>query len=78
MENKRYYNIDVVNSFINENKQFKELNTKIFLKWVNELAIFKGKKMIKNRDHNGRYFILESEAKSKNDELFEQRDTAPF
>jgi hypothetical protein len=58
VKNIKYYNQETINSFINENKQFKELNSKQFLKWVSELAKYKNLKLIKERDHNGRYFEL--------------------
>jgi len=68
--NKRYYNSEALQSFINDNKQFKDLNTKQFLKWVSELAKYKNAKITKDRDHLGRYFEIENESKEEDSFLF--------
>jgi len=68
--NIRIYNNEILNKFINEYKQYKDLNSKVFLKWVAEYAIYKGFDFIKNRDTSGRYFELketETETKTEKD-----------
>ena len=61
MFNKRHYNSETLQLFLSEYKNFKELNSKQFLKWISELAKFRNVKLIKERDHLGRYFELEKD-----------------
>jgi hypothetical protein len=64
--NVRIYNTEIIMKFANEYKQYRDVNTKTFLKWVSEYATFKGFDFIKNRDTSGRYFELkETETETK-------------
>jgi hypothetical protein len=56
-----HYNSAKLQEFISEFTGFKDLEPRRFLKWVQSYADFKGLKMTKGRNHNGRYFELESE-----------------
>jgi len=59
--NTRIYNNDLYNSFLNEYKNYKELNIKSLLKWIKEYSEYKGYDFIKINDHKGRGIILETE-----------------
>lgn len=56
----RIYNASILSKFTDEYKSYAKLNTRTFLKWVNEYAKFKGYDMVKDRDHVGRYFELQT------------------
>jgi hypothetical protein len=56
--NIRIYNSEIMIRFTSEYKNYKDLTTKIFLKWVKEYCIFKGFEMKKDRDQTGRYFEI--------------------
>lgn len=58
MHNARIYNNEIIQKFQNEYKNYKDLNTKVFLKWVKEYCIFKGLEFTKDRDSLGRYFEI--------------------
>jgi hypothetical protein len=54
----RIYNTQIIAKFVDENKTFKDLHTKTFLKWVDEYCLFIGCKIEKDKDTHGRYFEL--------------------
>lgn len=56
--NIRIYNNEIITKFTNEYKNYKDLNTKQFLKWVKEYCIFKKLELKKERDSLGRYFEI--------------------
>lgn len=56
--NKNIYNQDAVNLFLQENRLFKDLDTRKLLKWMAEYATYKGLKLKKGKDNKGRYFRL--------------------
>ena len=58
---KRIYNSEVIRNFCDEHKNWKDLSSKVFLKWVEKWAEFKGYVFEKDRDINGRYFVIHSE-----------------
>lgn len=66
--NTRYYNSEIVIKFQNEYKNYKDLNTKQFLKWVKEYCIFKNYDLKKDKDNIGRYFEIVN-VKDKFEEL---------
>lgn len=55
-----HYNGSKIQEFTSEFTSFKELEPRKFLKWVQSYADYKGYNITKGRNHNGRYFILES------------------
>jgi hypothetical protein len=55
-----YYNGSKIQEFTSEFTSFKELEPRRFLKWVQSYADYKGHNLNKGRNHNGRYFLLES------------------
>ena len=59
--NTRLYNNDIYNSFLNEYKNYKELNIKSLLKWIKEYAEYKGYSFNKIHDHKGRGIELLTE-----------------
>jgi hypothetical protein len=59
--NTRLYNNDLYNSFLNEYKNYKELNIKSLLKWIKEYCDYKGYEFTKINDHKGRGVILATE-----------------
>ena len=56
--NERIYNNASIEEFKNETNGWKDLEGRRYLKWIGEYAKFKQLKLIKERDHNGRYFEL--------------------
>jgi len=66
--NVRYYNAEIIIKFQNEYKNYKDLNTKQFLKWVKEYCIFKNYDLKKDKDNIGRYFEIVN-VKDKFEEL---------
>ena len=56
--NTRIYNNEIIIKFTNEYKNYKDLNTKQFLKWIKEYCIFKSFELKKDRDSLGRYFEI--------------------
>ena len=56
--NKNIYNYDAINLFLKENRNFKDLDTRRFMKWMGEYATYKGFKLKKGRDSKGRFFRL--------------------
>jgi len=70
-ENTRIYNSNILMSFINDNRNYKDLNSRNFNKWVSVYCDFKGFELIKSKDHNGRYFeIINLKKQNNNDEDF--------
>lgn len=57
-----HYNGSKIQEFTSEFTSFKELEPRRFLKWVQAYADYKSLKMTRGRNHNGRYFLLESGA----------------
>jgi hypothetical protein len=55
-----YYNGSKIQEFTSEFTSFKELEPRRFLKWVQSYADYKGYNLNKGRNHNGRYFLLDS------------------
>jgi hypothetical protein len=55
-----YYNGSKIQEFTSEFTSFKELEPRRFLKWVQSYADYKGHNLNKGRNHNGRYFLLDS------------------
>jgi hypothetical protein len=55
-----HYNGTKIQEFTSEFTSFKELEPRRFLKWVQSYADYKGYNITKGRNHNGRYFILDS------------------
>jgi hypothetical protein len=55
-----HYNGSKIQEFTSEFTSFKELEPRRFLKWVQSYADYKGYNITKGRNHNGRYFILDS------------------
>jgi hypothetical protein len=62
--NTRLYNAEIISKFTNEYKNYKDLNSKQFLKWVKEYCVFKGYELRKDRDSLGRYFEIIEERKN--------------
>ena len=62
--NTRLYNAEIISKFTNEYKNYKDLNSKQFLKWVKEYCVFKGFELRKDRDSLGRYFEIIEERKN--------------
>jgi hypothetical protein len=56
--NKIIYNFDAINLFLKENKSFKDLDTRRFMKWLVEYCLFKTFKLKKGKDHKGRWFMI--------------------
>ncbi len=56
--NKNIYNSDAIHLFLKENRSFKDLDTRRFMKWMGEYANYKGFKLKKGRDNKGRFFRL--------------------
>ena len=56
--NKRIYNNAAIEEFKSETNGWKDLEGRRFLKWIAEYSKFKQLKLIKERDHSGRYFEL--------------------
>jgi hypothetical protein len=56
--NKIIYNFDAINLFLKENKSFKDLDTRRFMKWLAEYCLFKSYKLKKGKDHKGRWFMI--------------------
>jgi hypothetical protein len=54
------YNGTKIQEFTSEFTSFKELEPRRFLKWVQSYADYKGYNLNKGRNHNGRYFLLDS------------------
>ena len=70
-ENTRVYNSQILSAFISDNRNYKDLNIRALNKWIGAYADFKGYEVVKNKDHNGRYFeILTNNIK--------EEDEAPF
>lgn len=69
-ENTRIYNSQILMAFINDNRNYKDLNSRNFNKWVSVYCDFKGFELVKGKDHNGRYFeIINNKAvKEENNE----------
>jgi len=59
----RIRNQEIMTTFTNEYKSYQKLNTKTFLKWVNEYCTTKGYEIDKNKDTMGRYFIITEKIK---------------
>jgi hypothetical protein len=57
-----HYNGSKIQEFTSEFTSFKELEPRRFLKWVQAYADYKSLNMTRGRNHNGRYFLLESGA----------------
>jgi hypothetical protein len=55
-----HYNGSKIQEFTSEFTSFKELEPRRFLKWVQSYADYKGYNLNKGRNHNGRYFLLDS------------------
>lgn len=66
-ENTRIYNTEIIAKFTNEYKSYGLMTSKTFIKWVNEYCKFKGFELSKDKDHLGRYFIINSENKEINE-----------
>ena len=56
--NVRHYNNASIQLFQQETNGWKDLEGRRYLKWIGEYAKFKQLKLIKERDHTGRYFEL--------------------
>jgi hypothetical protein len=56
--NVRHYNAETIIKFQSEYKNYKDLNTKQFLKWIKEYCVFKGLEFKKDKDALGRYFEI--------------------
>lgn len=68
--NVRIYNAEIMAKFTTDNKMFKDIPPRRLIAWINSYANFKGYELVKERDHNGRYFQLVTEEKTKyTDEL---------
>jgi hypothetical protein len=57
-ENVRVYNTEIMAKFTNEYKSFGLMNSKTFLKWIHEYCKFNDYEIIKEKDHVGRYFQI--------------------
>lgn len=66
--NKIIYNAEAINLFIKENKSFKDLDTRKFMKWLGEYCLFKNYKLKKGKDHKGRWFMI-SNIPEKEDQM---------
>ena len=64
----RVYNTEIIDRFLREFASYKHMHNRTFIKWVTEYAEFKDINIIKERDHVGRYFLLNGEI----------RDDVPF
>jgi len=71
--NTRIYNKDILEIFLDEYKNYRDLSIKTFLKWVAFYADFKGFDFIKEVDHKGRYFKL-----IDNTQPHDDSDALPF
>ncbi|WP_158797666.1 BT4734/BF3469 family protein [Pedobacter sp. L105] len=65
----RIYNSEIIEKFLLEYKSYKSMHNRTFIKWIGEYAIYKGLESNKDRDHRGRYFILEKELSLVEDQL---------
>ena len=68
-ENTRIYNSQILNAFISDNRNYKELNSRTFNKWIAYYCDFKNFDLIKNKDHNGRYIEIVNLNSEKIDEV---------
>jgi hypothetical protein len=68
-ENTRIYNSQILNAFIADNRNYKELNSRTFNKWIASYCDFKNFDLIKNKDHNGRYIEIININSEKIDEV---------
>lgn len=57
--NKKTYNSDAMNLFIKENKALKELDTRKFIKWMEEYCNYTQYELKKGKDKAGRWFYIE-------------------
>jgi len=64
----KVYNSEIFDKFIAENKTYKHLHPRIFMKWVAEFARYKSLDVIKERSHKGRYFIIGIEGEERENE----------
>jgi hypothetical protein len=53
-----HFNNASIQLFQQETNGWKDLESRRYLKWIGEYAKFKQMKLIKDRDHRGRYFQL--------------------
>ena len=56
--NKNIYNSEAMNLFIKENRSFKDLDTRKFMKWMGEYVSYKKFKLKRGRDNKGRFFKI--------------------
>ena len=56
--NKLIYNSEAINLFIKENKAFKDLDSRKFMKWLGEYCLYKSFKLKKGKDHKGRWLMI--------------------
>jgi len=56
--NKVIYNSDAYHLFIKENRSFKDLDTRKFIKWVDAYCLYKGYKLKKGKDNKGRWLMI--------------------
>jgi hypothetical protein len=61
----RNYNKHTIETFQSDTNGFKDLDSRIFLKWVAEWCNYKGYTLTKNKDHIGRYFEIETPTDEK-------------
>jgi hypothetical protein len=57
-ENIRVYNTEIMAKFTTEYKNYNLMNSKTFLKWINEYCKFNDYEITKDKDHVGRYFQI--------------------
>lgn len=56
--NKIIHNSDAYHLFIKENRSFKDLDTRKFIKWIDAYCLYKGYKLKKGKDNKGRWFMV--------------------
>lgn len=68
-ENVRVYNTEIMAKFTNEYKNYNLMNSKTFLKWIHEYCKFNDYEIVKDKDHVGRYFQINTNNKEQEEEI---------
>ena len=68
-ENVRVYNTEIMAKFTNEYKNYNLMNSKTFLKWIHEYCKFNDYEIVKDKDHVGRYFQINTNNKEQDEEI---------
>ena len=68
-ENVRVYNTEIMAKFTNEYKNYNLMNSKTFLKWIHEYCKFNDYEIVKDKDHIGRFFQINTNNKEQDEEI---------